>query len=102
MRRCIRRTQFRFPDLDLLNLAAISIAFLGLIALKELLIAYRIRKGLFGTNRTEARNLINFIVKNSSDIDFTDSDGKLRRVLLPEESNTRYAAPGKAHGGVTA
>ena len=69
---------FKFPDLGLLNLAAISIAFLGLIALKELLIAYRIRKGLFGTNRAEAHDLINFIVKNSSDIDFTLTLHKFR------------------------
>jgi hypothetical protein len=41
-------------------------------------------KGLFGTNRTEARELIDFIIKNSDNLDFTDSNGNLRRALLPE------------------
>ncbi len=54
------------------------------ISAKEKLIEYRIRKGLFGTNRTEARELIDFIIKNSDNLDFTDSNGNLRRALLPE------------------
>lgn len=89
-----------FPDL--VKLALVSLLFWILIKAKELLVAYRIQKGLFGTNRTEARDLINFIVENSSDIDFTDSGGKLRRALLPEESKARDPAPGTGHGGVTA
>ena len=91
---------YKFPNL--IGPALISLLFWNLIEIKEQLVEYRIRKGLFGTNKTEARELINFIVENSSDIDFTDSDGKLRRVLLPEESNARDPAPGTAHGGVTA
>ncbi len=59
-----------------------------LIAIKEQLLEYRIRKGLFGTNRTEARELIDFIIKNSDNLDFTDSNGNLRRALLPEAKDT--------------
>ena len=51
---------------------------------KIIITEYRIRKGLFGTNRTEARELIDFIIKNSDNLDFTDSNGNLRRALLPE------------------
>lgn len=58
--------------------------FLISLILKEQLLGYRIRKGLFGTNRTEARELIDFIIKNSDNLDFTDSNGNLRRALLPE------------------
>jgi hypothetical protein len=60
-----------------------------------MILAYRIQKGLFGTNRTEARALIEFIIKHSEDIDFTDSNGKLRRVLLPEvkSSGTEQVVP---------
>ncbi|WP_417915461.1 hypothetical protein [Candidatus Electronema sp. JM] len=58
--------------------------FLSILITKELLIEYRIKRGLFGTNRTEARELIDFIIKNSDNLDFTDSNGNLRRALLPE------------------
>lgn len=58
--------------------------FLISLVLREQLLEYRIRKGLFGTNRTEARELIDFIIKNSDNLDFTDSNGNLRRALLPE------------------
>ena len=75
---------WKFPEM---NLSVIGLMLLGLISLliaKELLVEYRIRKGLFGTNSTEARTLIEFIIKHSEDIDFTDSNGNLRRALLPE------------------
>ncbi|MCW5206390.1 hypothetical protein VU08_05610, partial [Desulfobulbus sp. F5] len=51
--------------------------------------------GLFGTNRTEARELIDFIIKNSENLDFTDSNGNLRRALLPEAKDaTEELIPG--------
>jgi len=62
----------------------ILLTFIILLIIKEQLTEYRIRKGLFGTNRTETKALIEFIIKNSEDIDFTDSNGNLRRALLPE------------------
>ncbi len=58
--------------------------FIAIVLTKEQLIKYRIKKGLFGTNRTEARELLDFIIKNSDNLDFTDSNGNLRRALLPE------------------
>ncbi|MGR0482248.1 MAG: hypothetical protein ACTFAL_12820 [Candidatus Electronema sp. V4] len=70
-------SNFIYPSIPFL------ILFLILTA-KEFLIEYRNRKGLFGTNRTEARELIDFIIKNSDNLDFTDSNGNLRRALLPE------------------
>ncbi|CAK8716763.1 hypothetical protein GMJAKD_05940 [Candidatus Electrothrix aarhusensis] len=84
-----------------INLSVLSIVLLGLISLlitKELLVEYRIRKGLFGTNRMEARALIKFIIKNSDDIDFTDSNGNLRRALLPEADPTPAEQPLPAFG----
>jgi hypothetical protein len=70
-----------------LNFRKTSIVIIGFtlfLFTKDLLTGYRIRKGLFGTNRTEARELIDFIIKNSDNLDFTDSNGNLRRALLPE------------------
>jgi hypothetical protein len=66
------------------NLFLVLLGFNGFVILKEFLLTYRIQKGLFGTNRTEARELIDFIIKNSDNLDFTDSNGNLRRALLPE------------------
>jgi hypothetical protein len=66
----------------------ILLCFLGLLIAREHVLEYRIRKGLFGTNRTEARELIDFIIKNSDNLDFTDSNGNLRRALLPEAKDT--------------
>ncbi|MCI5163795.1 MAG: hypothetical protein D3917_17625 [Candidatus Electrothrix sp. AX5] len=89
---------WKFPQM---NLSIISLMLLGLISLliaKEQLLEYRIRKGLFGTNRTEARTLIEFIIKNSDDIDFTDSKGNLRRALMPETEPTSAEQPLPAFG----
>lgn len=91
----------KFPGLELMNLVTVAIVFEGLIALKELLIEFRIRKGLFGTNSTEARELINFIIQNSKDIDFTDGDGKLRRALLSNKNSEVKQTTGTIHDGVT-
>jgi hypothetical protein len=93
---------FRLPALDLLDLAAASIAVLGLLVLKEAVVECRIRNGLFGTTRSEAWDLIDFIVKNSEDIDFTDDGGNIRKALLPEESKQGELKPQFAHGGVAA
>jgi hypothetical protein len=92
---------FRFPDLDLFEFATVSIAALGLLVLKEAVVEYRIRNGLFGTTRSEARELIDFIVENSDDIDFTDSNGNLRKALLPEDSKRDEMKPHFTPGGVT-
>lgn len=92
---------FRFPELDLLEFATVSIAALGLLVLKEAVVEYRIRNGLFGSTRSEARDLIDFLVKNSDDIDFTDSNGNLRKSLLPEESKRGKMKPHVTPGGVT-
>ncbi|CAK8724840.1 hypothetical protein KKHLCK_15135 [Candidatus Electrothrix laxa] len=73
-----------FSQINPLTLPLLFLILLSLLFIKEQLIEYRIRKGLFGTNRTEARALIDFIIKNSDDIDFNDSNGNLRRALLPE------------------
>jgi hypothetical protein len=59
---------------------------------KELLLLYRIEKGLFGTNEHEARALIDFITRNADKIDFTGGDGKLRKVLLPEAQTAQVSS----------
>ncbi|MCI5167497.1 MAG: hypothetical protein D3903_15745 [Candidatus Electrothrix sp. GM3_4] len=56
---------WKFPQINLSILPFVLLAFLSLLIVKERLVEYRIRKGLFGTNRTEARTLIEFIIKNS-------------------------------------
>jgi signal transduction histidine kinase len=86
---------WKFPQINLSTLPFVLLALLSLLIVKEVLIEYRIKKGIFGTNRTEARALIEFIIKNSDDIDFTDSNGSLRRALLPaaEPASTEQPLP---------
>jgi ABC-type cobalt transport system substrate-binding protein len=43
-----------------------------LIFTREKLISYRVSKGYFGQNESEAREIIKFIINNSENIDFTD------------------------------
>ena len=79
---------WKYSQINLSMIATMLLGLISLLIIKEQLQEYRIRKGLFGTNRTEARALIEFIIKNSEDIDFTDSNGKLRCTLLPETEPT--------------
>lgn len=70
------------------GLFLILFIFVFVLRIKEFVVEYRVQTGLFGTNRTEARELIDFIIKNSDNLDFTDSNGNLRRALLPEAKDT--------------
>jgi hypothetical protein len=92
---------FSFPELNLFEFSTVPIAALGLLVLKEAVVQYRIHRGLFGTIRSEARELIDFLVNNSNDIDFTDSNGNLRKALLPEVSERGEKKPDFTSGGVT-
>lgn len=78
-----------YSEWNLLKLSMICIATWGLIVLKETIVEFRIRKGWFGTNKYEAKVLINFLIKNSDDIDFTDGNGKLKRTLFPDTTSSQ-------------
>lgn len=78
-----------YSEWNLLKLSMICIATWGLIVLKETIVEFRIRKGWFGTNKYEAKVLINFLIKNSNDIDFTDGNGKLKRTLFPDTTSSQ-------------
>lgn len=80
---------YYYPHWDLLNFSIICIVVLGLIIIKESIVEFRIRKGWFGTNKIEAKALIDFLINNSDDIDFTDGNGKLKRTLFPECTRTQ-------------
>lgn len=91
---------YYYPQWDLLKFSIICIVTLGLIILKESIVEFRIKKGWFGTNKIEAKALIDFLVNNSDDIDFTDGNGKLKRTLFPESNSTQEAVK-PAEEGVT-
>lgn len=50
----------------------------------KLALEYRIVKGWYGNNEREAREIIEFIIKESSNIDFRDG-GKLKKILSEED-----------------
>lgn len=78
-----------YPLWDLLNFSIVLIVTLGFITIKESLVEFRIKKGWFGSNKAEAKTLIEFLITNSEDIDFTDSDGKLKRTLFPDSMSQK-------------
>lgn len=84
----------------LLNYSIICIVTLALIIIKELIVEFRIKKGWFGTNKIEAKALIEFLISNSDDIDFTDGNGKLKRVLFPESTPSKEVAK-PVDGGIS-
>lgn len=48
--------------------------YVFLFYLNSFLVNFRIRKGFYGGNEFEAREIINFIEQNSDNIDFSDGD----------------------------
>ena len=70
------------------RLSLVPTAVAGFIALvlwaKSALIEYRVRAGVFGTNAYEAWQLIRFVLRNSTRVDFTNHDGSPIPALLPE------------------
>jgi hypothetical protein len=70
-----------------LNIAAslpaafVAIGLLLIVALKHVIVDYRVSRGLFGSTASEARALIRFVVKHSDIIDFDDTNGKARPVF---------------------
>jgi len=95
-------TSFAFPGLELLDAAATSSGVLGLLFLRDALLEYRIRNGFFGTSRSEAKDLVEYLVSNSEDIDFTDGSGKLRRALEPEKQRQHLGDGRTAQDGAIA
>lgn len=92
----------KYGNNDLISLVIVAILLFVLIELKEVIIEYRIHKGWFGTTCTEARDMINFLIENAADIDFTDTNGKPRRTLFPEEPKVSDASCDVVHGEVPA
>lgn len=60
------------------------LALLVLRVIHIFMFEYRIRKGYYGRNEYEAREIIQFILDHSSDIDFTDS-GKPKQIITEQD-----------------
>ncbi|MDJ0578823.1 hypothetical protein [Crocosphaera sp.] len=60
-----------------------GLIYASLLYLNTLLVNFRIKKGFYGGNEFEAREMINFIEENSENIDFTD--GNSPKKLFNEE-----------------
>jgi hypothetical protein len=67
-----------------INNMAVMIMSAGilLVTLKEQIVSYRVKKGIFGQNESEAREIIRFILNNSDNIDF--ADGRKSEKLISE------------------
>lgn len=78
---------FMFACLRILNYQPsvlyiiIPITLILLLDSQMIIVMYRIKKGYFGSNINEMKEIINFIVKNSQKIDFTDDNGNYRKLI---------------------
>jgi hypothetical protein len=67
--------------------------------LNQTILVYRIKKGLYGANDYEARELIEFIFQNVDYIDFNDGNSRKKIMPEPEEEMKENIIP---EGGMTA
>lgn len=79
-------------------LALVSVMLLSIHADQQL-IRYRIRKGWYGTNEFEAKEIINFIISHSNKDDFNDSGGLKRVIPLPEADAEKEKNKSNGFGG---
>ena len=49
------------------------------------ILAYRIKRGYYGTNQHEAKELLRFLIKHADKTDFSDGDGLKKIFPTPEE-----------------
>lgn len=71
----------------------------GVIYLNQVILEYRIKKGLYGTNDYEAREIIEFIFTNAEYIDLSGGGGAKRIFPEPEKETKENIVP---EGGVVA
>lgn len=62
--------------------SVLLLTLLGLFIVKELVLKYRISRGFYAGNAIEARDLIQFIIEQGDDLDFTDGSGLRRPTLI--------------------
>lgn len=58
--------------------------FIIIISLELFIFNYRVNQGWYGSSESEAREIIDFIIKNSEDIDFTDGN-RPKSIIKPED-----------------
>ncbi|WP_181144443.1 hypothetical protein [Cronobacter sakazakii] len=63
---------------------AVGVALFILAEAKDQIVSYRVTRGYFGTNTSEALQLIKFIRENADRFDSNDGDGRRRKILNPE------------------
>lgn len=86
-------------EFSYLLLAVVSLFFLCIHADQQL-IEYRIKKGWYGKNEYETKEIINFIISHSNKDDFNNSGGLKRVIPLPSIESEPEKARG--FGGTTA
>ena len=67
--------------------------------LNQTILEYRVKKGLYGANDYEAREIVEFIFANAEHVDFSSGDGAKRIFPEPEKETQEKIIP---EGGVSA
>ncbi len=88
-----------FSDDVLVNIPLMLLVVLIVaIAIEEYILSYRVKKGYFGTNTEEAKEIINFMLKNAQNNDqFNGPDGKIR--IFDEILNSNVESEKKYNTG---
>jgi hypothetical protein len=75
-----------FVDIFMKNLLIVifPLCIILLLMLRSKIVSTRITAGVFGTNADEVKELINFMLSNYENINFTDDDGNIKKSFLPE------------------
>ena len=69
---------------DIDSLRSIILIMMVLLLSRKLAIDYRIIQGWYGNNEWEVREIIDFIIRESNNIDFRDG-GKLKKILTDRD-----------------
>jgi len=82
--------------LSVVNFSYILCIFISVMILAihvdQKLIDHRVRKGWYGKNEFEAKEIINFIVSHANKDDFNDSGGLKRVIPLPEAETEKQGS----------
>ncbi|WP_153065880.1 hypothetical protein [Xanthomonas campestris] len=90
--------QYWTPGIRAAEATAMCLVAFLLIVAHEYILEYRVKNGYFGNTASEAKKLVEYVIKNADSINFDDNDGSPRRTFEPEKeaSGQEVIFPGTA------
>ena len=69
------------PSLEVLGF---TLVFILILSVYKFIVDFRVKNGFYGNNEREAREIIQFILEESQNIDFNDN-GKLKKIISDDD-----------------